>query len=109
LGWEGILALERAKIYFERIDAWREQARGLSADTLLLVIISAAAIIVLLLTAWRKAARRARLISRDFAVMEAELASSKRALEEEVKWRLAAEKRGAQAPKPTIFDATPSG
>lgn len=76
-----------------------DEARSLSPDTLLIVIAGAALLIVLLFLAWRSAARKARSMRRALASVEAELASSRANLHEEIKWRRAAEKAGAQMPK----------
>ena len=81
-------------------------ARALPADTLLLVIAGLLVIVLLLLRAWAKAARRTRLVQRDFVALEAELASSRRVLEEEIKWRQSAERRSPPA-QPIVPDATP--
>ena len=82
-------------------------ARALPADTLLLVVAGLFVIILLLLRAWAKAARRTRLVQRDFVALEAELASSRRVLEEEIKWRQSAERRSPPPPQPVAPDATP--
>jgi hypothetical protein len=69
------------------------EARALPADTLLLVIAGLFAIILLLVRAWAKAASRTRASQRDLAALGAELASSRRVLEEEIKWRQSAKRR----------------
>jgi hypothetical protein len=82
------------------------EARALPADTLLLVIAGMVAVVLLLLRAWAKAARRTRAVQRDLAALQAELASSRRVLEEEIKWRQSAERRSPPA-QPVVPDATP--
>jgi hypothetical protein len=89
------------------IEARVAEARALSADTLLLVIGGCVLAILLLLNAWRKSARSTRALRRELATMETELASSRRVLEEEIKWRQSAERRGAQVPKPIVIAANP--
>jgi hypothetical protein len=84
--------------------AWLESRlnmmRALPSDTFLMVIAGAVLVILLLLSVWMTAARRVQASRRVLAALEVELASSRRALEEEIKWRQSAERRGAQVPKP---------
>jgi len=82
------------------------EVRALPADTLLLVVAGMVVIVLLLLRAWAKAARRTRVVRHDLAALEAELASSRRVLEEEIKWRQSAERR-SPPPQPVVPDATP--
>jgi hypothetical protein len=94
--------MEQLQPYLSWIEARVADARALPADTLLLAIVGAVLVILLLLSAWRKSARRARDLRRELAALEAELTSSRRVLEEEIKWRQSAERRGAQAQKPVV-------
>ena len=91
------------KPYLAWLDACLVEARALPSDTLLLVIAGAAFIILLLLSALWKASRRTKAFQRTVASLEAELASSRMVMEEEIKWRRAAEKIGAQVPKPLVI------
>jgi len=83
------------------------EARALPADTLLLVIAGMLVIVLLLLRAWWKAVRRTRASQREVAALEAELASSRRVLEAEIKWRQTAERRSAPAPQPIVAETNP--
>jgi len=83
------------------------EARALPADTLLLVIAGMVVLVLLLLRAWANAAGRTRAVQRDLAALQAELASSRRVLEEEIKWRQSAERRSPPPPQPVVPDATP--
>ncbi len=78
------------------------EARALPSDTLLVVIAGVGLVVLLLLHAWWKGARRARALRRTIASLQAELQSSRMVLEEEIKWRRAAEKIGAQVAKPEV-------
>jgi hypothetical protein len=66
-------------------------AREISSDTMLII----SAILVFLFAvssvAWRRAARRLRLLKHAKAGVDADLAAVGKALENEIKWRLAAE------------------
>jgi FtsZ-interacting cell division protein ZipA len=83
------------------------EARAWSADTVWLVVIGALAIVLLLLRALWKSSRRARALQRNIAALQDELASSRRVLEEEIKWRQSAERRGAPAQQPLVQDTRP--
>jgi hypothetical protein len=83
------------------------EARALPADRLLLVIAGMLVIVFLLLRAWWKATRRTRIVQRNVAALEAELASARKVLQEEIKWRQSAERRGGPAPQPVVPDANP--
>jgi hypothetical protein len=80
--------------YLAWLGARFDEARALPSDTLLLALTGAALVILLLFRAWWKAARRARAFQRGVASLEAELALAK--------WRLSAERRGAENPKPNV-------
>jgi FtsZ-interacting cell division protein ZipA len=93
-------------------------ARSWSADTVWLVVIGALVIVLLLLRALWKSSRRARALQRTAAALEAELSSSRRVLEEEIKWRQSAERRGPPVQQPLgdntslpvqISDSKPEG
>jgi hypothetical protein len=101
------MTIDQLQPYLSWIEARIAEARLLPTDTLLLVIAASLLVILLLLNAWRKSARRARVLRRELAAIEAELASSRRVLEEEIKWRLSAERRGAQIPKPIDAQVNP--
>jgi len=101
------MTVDRLQPYLSWIEARVAEARTLSADTLLLVIAGCVLVILLLLSAWRKSARRTRALRRELATMETELASSRRVLEEEIKWRQSAERRGAQVSKSIDVVANP--
>jgi FtsZ-interacting cell division protein ZipA len=83
------------------------EARAWSADTVWLVVIGALVIVLLLLRALWKSSRRARALQRNVAALEAELSSSRRVLEEEIKWRQSAERRGAPVQQPLVHDTSP--
>jgi hypothetical protein len=101
------MATEQMQPYLSWIEARFAEARSLPADTLLLVIAGCMLVILLLLNAWRKSARRIRILRRELGAMEAELASSRRVLGEEIKFRQLAERRGFQIPKPIDMQANP--
>jgi hypothetical protein len=101
------VTMEQLQPYLSWIEARVAEARTLSADTFLLVIAGCVLVMLLLLSAWRKSARRARALRRELATIETELASSRKVLEEEIKWRQSAERRGAQVPKPIDVEANP--
>jgi hypothetical protein len=77
-------------------------ARGIPADTLLLIVAAAIAILALALVAWVSARRRNHTLKLENAGLAADLASSRKALDAERRWRLAAEKIVALAAKPAV-------
>ena len=101
------MTMEHLQPYLSWLEVRVAEARALPADTLLLFLAGAALIISILSSAWRKAAGRARGLRRDLAALEAEFASSRSMLEDEIKWRLSAERRTAQVPKPVDMRANP--
>jgi Tfp pilus assembly protein PilN len=101
------MTIDQLQPYLSSIEARFAEARSLPADTLLLVIAACLLVILLLLNAWSKSGRRSRTLRRELSAMEAELASSRRVLEEEIKWRQSAERRGAQIPKPIDAQVNP--
>jgi hypothetical protein len=92
-------ALDQLQPYITWTLARVAESRALSADTLLLVIAVCLIVILLLIYAWRKSAHRVRRLRRNVVQIEAELATSRTMLEGEIKWRRAAERQGAQAPR----------
>ena len=84
--------------------AWLElrlnAARSLSPDALLVAIAASVLLIVLLFIAWRRAARRARLTTQAAAQLEGDLAVARSSLEDEVTWRIGAEKFAGQPKRP---------
>jgi hypothetical protein len=100
--------MDRLQPYLSWLEERVVEARALPADTLLLVILGCVLVILLLLIGRWKAARRARGLRRELAALEAELASSRRVLEEEIKWRQSAERRGGQTKNPDEAEVDPS-
>lgn len=88
------------KPYIAWLDGRFAEARALRSDTLLIVIAGTVFVALLFLRAWWKSARQARALKRTMTALEAELQTSRMVLEDEIRWRRAAEKIGAQVPKP---------
>jgi len=86
--------------YLAGLEARSNAARSVSPDALLVAIVASAVLIALLFIAWRRAARRARLATQAAAQLESDLAIARSSLEDEVKWRIGAEKFAGQPKRP---------
>jgi len=86
--------------YLAWLEARLNAVRAVSTDALLIAVLVAAFLIVLLFVAWRKAARRARLTTQTVARLEGDLNVARSSLDEEVKWRIGAERFAAQPKRP---------
>jgi hypothetical protein len=86
--------------YLEWLEAHMNAARAVSPDALLTAVAVAALLIVLLFVAWWRAARRARSARQMVARLEGDLGAARSSLEDEVKWRIGAEKFAAQPKRP---------
>jgi hypothetical protein len=99
-------------MYVEYCLAWLrarlDVARGIPTDTLLLIVLAAAFILALALVAWMSANRRTQSLKKQNAGLAADLATSRKALDTERRWRVAAERIVAQATRPAVeFEPAP--
>jgi hypothetical protein len=88
------------EFYLAWLHARLDAARALPSDTLLLISVGAWLLVAMALLAWMRAARRLGALENENAGLAAEVATSRRALDSERKWRLIAEKVVVEATKP---------
>jgi hypothetical protein len=102
LNADGAVAAMNGEFYLAWAHGRLDAARAIPPDSLLLI--SATCLILLLISyvGWVKASNRLRALAHEKIALEGEIATARRALDTERKWRLVAEKSVADATKPEI-------
>jgi hypothetical protein len=92
----------KVEYYLAWLHARLDIARGAPPDTLLLIIAATAFILLLAIAAWIGARRRTHHVAKQHAALAADLVTSRKALDAERKWRLAAERTVSLSAKPAV-------
>ena len=81
-----------------RLDA----ARAIPPDALLLITATSVILLLISYVGWVKASNRLHALARAKTALEGEIATARRALDTERRWRVVAEKTAAEATKPAL-------
>jgi hypothetical protein len=81
-----------------RLDA----ARVIPPDALILITVTCVILLLVSYVGWVKASNRLHVLARAKTALEGEIATARRALDTERRWRVVAEKTAAEATKPAL-------
>src|SRR5258708_2184062 len=90
------------EFYLAWAQARLEAARAIPPDALLLIAATCVILLLISYIGWVKASNRLRALAHANVALAGEIATARRALDTERKWRLVAEKSVADATKPAI-------